>query len=157
MNLFFHLLDRSHVAYGLLNSGRLGACIGEGLEVGSMEENRGKWSERLAARMKTIWCFPFNPVCLALLGCCSRDYHGDSPLHLWWKSGTLGGEGGGYTANCSKRSSCENKKIENRTNMKKKIRRLINFQIINPRLASWGCEIWYMCVLWLSAREQLQQ
>ena len=42
MNLFFHLLDRSHVAYGLLNSGRLGACIGEGLEVGSIEENRGK-------------------------------------------------------------------------------------------------------------------
>ena len=42
MNLFFHLLDRSHVAYGLLNSGSLGACIGEGLEVGSIEENRGK-------------------------------------------------------------------------------------------------------------------
>ena len=42
MNLFFHLLDRSHVAYGLLNSGSQGACIGEGLEVGSIEENRGK-------------------------------------------------------------------------------------------------------------------
>ena len=40
--IFFHLWDRSPVAYGLFNSGSLGAFLGEGLEVGSMEEKRGK-------------------------------------------------------------------------------------------------------------------